>query len=434
MADESEVPEPPRKETDDAVRVARAMGGAAMGAAITNAIFLGASVPILSVKILSLKLVTDHKMLKDNTSDWKDTGSVYSKPEWKYGVASSPVSHTKGQAVGVEAVLEVNPSNADATACNVTGTAAFGSLTFLQAIVLKGGNVTMTTLGSGIKLTPDTVDRLQGDITWEWAAISGGSKQGAGASWGHTFFATMGTPVDVGGREGGVTNKRMRKAVDLVKATGSNAPHTIVEKLMKLFPGYTLVTDPAVPAQYKHPTYFNNTEGGAWPMADHASSSAECQAIVRFVSAVIKQVGCPGTAETVVVWADPDVGGGTTVLEALHSAGGGLNDKSKTVGSETWYAYLVDTYPVEGELYNIHDSSKPKYMGLNNFEACLRFEHGGTKKYYGGGAGVYDKKEDVILAFYALCWVSGKTVGGKEFCKVRKVVKRWRDASGNILP
>jgi hypothetical protein len=89
---------------------------------------------------------------------------------------------------------------------------------------------------------------------------------------------------------------------------------------------------------------------------------------------------------------------------------------------------------VEGKVYDI-EKLNASYMGLNNFEACLRFEHGGVKRYYGGGAGVYDSPDEVLLAFQALAWVSfGHTAPtGSEGARVEKVVKRWRDSSGNLL-
>jgi hypothetical protein len=179
----------------------------------------------------------------------------------------------------------------------------------------------------------------------------------------------------------------MEKAVQLVAAIGSNDPHTIVGQLMTKFPYYTLRRDPGVPSKYRHPDYL-----GAY---------GECQAIVRFVRNVIKQVGCPGQAETVVVWADPDIEGGNKVLEGPWGAGTGLRNKERPVGGGSWFAVLVDKDPVaEGRTFPMD------HIGLNNFEACLRFTHNGRRRYYGGGAGVYNSADEVVKAFYALCWVS----------------------------
>lgn len=428
MGDSTEAPDPVTAESNDPAAVTRDITGPSHH----DTIALDPPVSITGVKLLSLTFTTDHRMLKDNTANWRDTGTVYSKPEFEAGKASKPISHTKNRSVGVELELEVSPPGAGPASCNIRGTATFGATSFAQTAVLSGGTVKVAASGTPLELRA-TVEALTGDIRWEVSTAATAATFAAGSSWGHVVFATMDTPVDVGGREGGVTHKRMQRAIALVRGTGASSPHGIVARLMSLFPGYTLIPDPSVPAKYDHPTYFNTTEGGAWPMADYIPASGECQAIVRFVRAVIKQVGCPGTAVTVVVWADPDVANGNVVLEALYP-NGGLHNKSKTVGSETWYAYLVDRYPEVGKVYNIYDASEPLYMGLNNFEACLRFEQGGVTRYYGGGAGVYANKDEVILAFYALVWVSLQVVGGKDFCRVEQVVKRWRDQTGEVIP
>jgi hypothetical protein len=213
----------------------------------------------------------------------------------------------------------------------------------------------------------------------------------------------------------------MKTAVDLVSAAGSIDPHTIVAHVMSLLPYYTLERDPAVPVKFKHPTYFNSI-GGAWPMAAFMGQYGECQAIVRFVRGVIKQVGCPGEAKAIVVWSDPDVDGGATALEKEIGKGGGLSSKVKKVGKKKWYAALADRDPVAvGQVFT------PKNMGMNNFEACLRFSHGGVTKYYGGGAGIYDSPQEVIKAFYALVWITFETDAvGNDNYRIEEIVYRYR--------
>jgi hypothetical protein len=88
----------------------------------------------------------------------------------------------------------------------------------------------------------------------------------------------------------------------------------------------------------------------------------------------------------------------------------------------------------DGGLYNIDDPSSLGYIGTNNYEACLIFEHGGVKRYYGGGAGVYVSAAEVLLAFHSLCWFSITFVNNVRMVRVEQVVRRWRDRQGNILP
>jgi len=72
-------------------------------------------------------------------------------------------------------------------------------------------------------------------------------------------------------------------------------------------------------------------------------------------------------------------------------------------------------------------------MGLNQEEACLKFTDGGHMKYYGGGAQVYANKEEVITAFYALCWISRRFDNMQVLGRVEQVAKRWLDRSGNVI-
>jgi hypothetical protein len=60
--------------------------------------------------------------------------------------------------------------------------------------------------------------------------------------------------------------------------------------------------------------------------------------------------------------------------------------------------------------------------GLNRYEACLRFAADGETKYYGGGAGVYKNKDEVILAFWGLIWVE---FNADESYKVIEIVRKY---------
>ncbi|MBI4703943.1 MAG: hypothetical protein HY744_22775 [Deltaproteobacteria bacterium] len=388
--------------------------------------------PPVKAEIRAVTYVGDHNLMKVNTSDWTDAGPAHPKPEWRKGDAQArPVSYTKGQTAVFDLELSATRDAGPAEDADLVGKASFGPMSFTGRGPVGRDAKPVPMKGAAVG---DRVRALEGSIQFTATPARNGAGYGAGTSGGHKIYVTLDTPVTVAGsREAGITEKRMEAAVRLVGAAGTNDPHAIVSYLMRQFRFYTLRPDPAVPARYQHPAYFNEV-GGAWPMAEYLGKSGECQAIVRFVRAAIKQVGCPGQADLVVCWADPDVGGGAKGLESTVPPGGGLSGKSKTVGGKIWYACLVDTYPDEGKIYDI-EQLNAHYMGLNNFEACLRFEHGGTKRYYGGGAGSYQSSDEVLLAFYALAWVTfGHTAPtGSAGARVEKVVKRWRDASGKLL-
>lgn len=117
----------------------------------------------------------------------------------------------------------------------------------------------------------------------------------------------------------------MAIAVDMASKAGSLDPHKIVASLHASF-NFAYKSNPAVPGPLDHPGYFNSF-GGAWHLTKYMSEGGECQAICRAIVAILKHVGCPGKAESVVVYADESVGGGKIAIESLHvkkGAGAGL--------------------------------------------------------------------------------------------------------------
>ncbi len=273
------------------------------------------------------------------------------------------------------------------------------------------------------------------DLEWTVEDLIDQQVFDAGTSLGHTLYLIFGKPALPVSWEAGSTLKRMVKAVDVIGKTSETDPHKIAEKLQALFTHYTLLADASVPKELGHPSYYN-TKGNAWCMADYMQYAGECQAMVRYMLALMKQVGCPGTVEAVLVWADEDDKGNVSVKEGLLGLSVGLGGKKKVVGEVTCTASLVDRNPVVGHVYT-SDSSSSSYLGVNDFEACIRVDHAGKKKYYPGGLqGPRDSPQEVIKCFYALCWLEIEEPEGKGFRKftVHEVTKRWLDAKGVALP
>lgn len=115
----------------------------------------------------------------------------------------------------------------------------------------------------------------------------------------------------------------MRRKIE--KDTFANTPHGIVAGLMKNFPFTLLQPDIdrepkkfAPATRFGGPQYFEDNLGGAWPIAEHIELSAEGQAISRFVSGVLHQVGVPGTTETILVYADERDGGERALTERFQ--------------------------------------------------------------------------------------------------------------------
>lgn len=382
-------------------------------------------IPIDALEVVSVAWRSDHGLLKNNEKDWRHTGSVYAKPEWTRGGQNHPISHTMDSPAQLEVTIVVGPPDGEPQAGKLIGEGPDG-LRFEKKMHVAPGRASHVLESKG-KLRR-AIARLDHAIDWRLELSVDGTVSG-GSSGNHCIYLTHDTPRSAGPREAGITQRRMHKAVELIEPMGTLDPHTIVHRLMRMLPYYTLFASDKVPAEYEHPAYFNDV-GGAWPMGDYISEYGECQAIVRFVMAVTAQVGLPGEGKLIVVWSDPDVDGGATALEGT---GGGLNGKRKVVNGKTWYAALVDSEITEADVGKVFPPSHSRMPdgrispGLNNFEACMKFTHDGVTKYYGGGAGVFDSKEQVLRAFHSLAWFSGAQLPNGDWgYRLEQIVKKYR--------
>lgn len=385
-------------------------------------------IPPLILKIVELEFLSDHRLLKNNDANWENTGAVFKKPDWT-PEKSNPISHSMDKKAKVRVVIEAEGEAPD----DGQITAQFqGKEFFLSKQVTFNIGKNELTLTSKEDLSGKIGHK---DATFKWSATT--TRNPESTSIGNTvnhIYITFSNPVSRPSEpDDGVTVYRMKKSISFILATKTEEPHGIVAKLMGSFPTYTLEKNDAVPVELGHPQY-TNPKIGAWALADYSKQTAECQAICRFVRGVLDQVGCPGTVEPVVVWADPVE---KKVKEAPYGESkSGLRFVTKTVsenveeeervkiteelggwdklmGKEpnvrieirkktvtktvTWNAFLTTDEATVGE--DVTDS------GLNLYEACLKFTHEGDVKYYGGGAGVFATKTKVVQAFHSLIWV-----------------------------
>jgi hypothetical protein len=368
---------------------------------------------------------SDHAVVTDRTYDWKRGGTKYHDKdpfEWVKNDHRFPISQTKNTPLKITVVFYVSRKSTETVSGKVVGDGGSPVLSFEgSGSFAPGQTVTVSGMTAAAPL-PDQVCYLP-NLAIAWRVEGGGEIHPAGSSGPSSVYVTLDVPKDEGAEEDGPTHRRMNTAVRLVQRVGSNDPHTIVASLMSRFRGYTLQRDPSVPREYNHPTYFNGI-GGAWPLSEHISAGAECQAIVRFVRGVIHQVGCPGKAEAVVVHANPF--NGNAIENAFGHAGmsshGWFSHNGKPV-----FATLVDQVVEEGRSYPPSHTPIPGgggSPGFNNYEACLKFTHG-TTRYYAGGVGIFNSKEEVIRVFTALVWASpAPSIPGGYY--IDKVVRRYR--------
>lgn len=372
--------------------------------------------PITSITVVAVKFLSDHDLLKDYTADWKDGGTRFAKPEWTAAVRH-PLSHSLDEKVKLEVTIEVLPKDACPETGDLKGVGPEGYspavskvMEFKKAGVRFQHGMSPVTLESDLNVIK-TIQKLDFRIDW----TSTGTSVALSGRTANPVFVTIAKPRDPGQASHGVTLKRMELAVGLVAPMATTNPQTIVHELMKKLPYYVLHANPAVPSKFSHPNYFN-AEGGAWPIADYLGYYAECQAIVRFVRKIIKQLGAPGDGEMVYVFADP-----ATPLAAKEDPEG----KSKpALHSHPGFA-LVDQKVTAADIGRRYPPSHTRLpdgsvsMGFNAYEACLKFtakdgpegKSGALVTYYypGGTGGSRQNDIDTVLkkSFFALVQMTG---------------------------
>jgi hypothetical protein len=340
-------------------------------------------------------------------------------PQWTEP-QRGPVSHTLGEKVQIALTVEAPDPAEGGEPLDIHGQGPEG-LTFWPVVAMPAERGRID-VGSHRPLAK-RVEKRQFAV--RWSSRSGETVTPVRTV--NTLYTTLGRPQDDRQDEwpeDGVTLKRMDRAVGWVGRIRTLEPHAIVKALMGKFPFYALHPSEKVPREYHHPTYFNEA-GGAWPMSDYVGESGECQAIVRLVRAVLRQLGAPGEARTIVVWGDPEVDGGRRALSAdLEDDPTAGLDRTKLVNGRRWAAALVDS-PVEaGETYPpSHTPARGgPSPGFNRFEACLEFTDGGKTLYYGGGAGVFQDRTEVLHGFWGLVWTSAAPRHG---LRVEEIVARY---------
>jgi hypothetical protein len=372
------------------------------------------------IQVKSLELTSDHGLLKDCAGKfgWKNAGNLCPHPEWT-PEAQVPVSHTMDIPVQLRLRLAVD----GAAAPTIRGVGPLGMAFLARGPALPHGTSEMDFTSD--RPLEKKIRKLVFPIRW---STPGEHAIAVTAATSDIMYVTMARPLDDKQEkwpEDGVTRKRMDRAVAWVEPLDTLDPHAIMSALMARFPFYSLHPSAKVPRQFKHPTFFNH-EGGAWAMADYVEESGECQAIIRLLRGILRQLGVPGVAQILVTWADPDVGGGATPLHAnLEETPNAGLDKIGKIGGKDVVAALVDGPVEEGRTYPAsHSPMKNGRLspGLNRYEACLEFTAGEKTRYYCGGAGVLDLKEKILSTFWGLVWVTPQADNGY---RIEKIVKKY---------
>lgn len=401
-------------------------------------------------RVVTITFRGDHHLVKhypppsvtDRAQQWLDGGQPFDKPEWpaldpqrKTAVPDfegHPVSYTAGERIVLDIELEVGPPGAEGATATVHASSGEQFFRFQQEGPLRAGRQTLTGLRA-MGLLPQAVAEYKLDLDWmlQLQGAQGDTREIMGGTSGpHRVLVTYGTPTESPPgaqrwKEDGVTLKRLAKAAELMgpiaSKSGANGPefrtdlHLVVDMLMEQLGAFNTHHVEGAPAEQPG---FNRT--CAWLLADYLHQGGECQALVRLVRGILNVLGFPGTVTAVAVWADtrPSQGGGqearetdlqpvlsgktpTLHLQVIQVPGGGRSRAALITGSVTEE--------------DVGKTFKSSALGLNMYEACLKYEYGGRTLYFGGGAKVYSDAQDCLeRVFRALVFLSQVGVQDRE--------------------
>lgn len=397
-----------------------------------------------TVALVSLEFVTDHGLLTDKftASIGKTTELDRYTPggqkfqdqdpkEWRRAPAHNfPISHTKDKKIELIAEFEIGPLGVAPGPAFVdidggTTWTRFTTTTRFVATNAARTNTVKVNLWAD-ETVPDHIQKAVKPFTWK---VDFCGQRFEGVTGPHTIYITYDLPTPEDDQPNGttytpeplgVTLKRMDASVGLVepmdapvvpplviqssppKTLPPSREHFIVWGIMRKFPFYQLHDDASL-AAFKHSGYFNRPTGGAWPMADFVAESGQCQAIARFTRDVLKELGVPGTTQVVYVYAKPQTP--YTAEESDVPVGYTWHGAAGNQRLETLTDTLLTTADI-GKRYPQPHTPMPDgttSVGFNNYEACIKYSHGGLTLYFPGGtSGMIWENADQVLkhSFY----------------------------------
>jgi hypothetical protein len=421
------------------------------------------------LRIVDIEFLSDHQLLlnsDDLLSDEISSGGAarVDKPEWiavdeTFAIDDRPVSHTMDQPIKLRIRIKFDAPRGVEVRGDVLGHVPLAStssgrirhqtLFAARDQVFRGGKTTTVEVTADESLEKRVQRRLL-TVTWR---ILGSDITSMGLpspplvlaprrESTHEILVTMDEPSTMR-QYPGISVGRMRHAVQTIgkvwESVSDPQPRDIVEHLMQDLSGrFDLHHRPTDP----------------WSLVD-SSVNADCITICEFVLSMLKMVGCKG--EIVPVLAYEKLAGDLK----LWGEPGFITEKADDGKSSSKPALFIDRTkkdPVEANSVAVAEEVKPGQLfgGLgkpvlceldtgprpagapegprvkstvtlttdgfdkNDFEACLRFSHGGEVIYFPGGippkidgAFAYTPSEVLRRTFKQLRWRGKGTLDGE---------------------
>lgn len=340
-------------------------------------------------RLESIAFVSSHHLLCQNTRDLLSGGTRYPTTEWlRQPSRNVPLTHTGSQRVRLRVMLHVEGLSKRAPFVLI-GRSKEPGLCFRKTGRIGNGD-SKVEVEAGVILGRE-IRTLDGPIAWTLELDPGASLVQTlplGETGPHRIYVTRGTPKGMADPLSVVTEIRMERAIEVVRAalakSGQGASDArLVHEVMKLN------------ARYYRPSR-HYARDHAWLVPESWAlepAGASCISIVWFVDLVCKMIGVEGETRLIAVYGDPE--------RPHHALGGGLGDhplrKTATDGS-VWQLFMVDES-------NTNRGGVGGVGGMNYYEAALEYRFKGRRYYLPGGTDtILDSPDGVLWVFRSLAW------------------------------
>ena len=380
--------------------------------------------PISSIDLVKLTFLNDHGLLKSEQSKWTDTGTPFDPPDWTATGVKHPVSVTQETYLEVEVEYTVAADDACPEGGMISAT-AFGNHAYgYNAVDFAPSKAPAAMEPIAVYKAPRLIQQMN-TFDIEWTATAD-STHAMGTSQ-NEMFVIFG-PSKLGEfPEDGATLKRMRTAVDWAKQPLTVKEIDIIEYLFDQFDRYVLGPEhlsAAEQAELKaNPDLMealsdadwpifraaNNSGVGAWPIADGKRWGAECQAICRFVRAIMRQIGAKSKLDYrtyTADFSDPE-----TPLNQDTPTGPRADFSYALADQKVWLRTYWEPVTDSSKIPLDIPQNRGPWPGWNNFEAYLKVtpDDGGEMRLFGGGVGILKTKTNPLHVFYAMVELKDRT-------------------------
>ncbi len=355
---------------------------------------------------------------------------------WRKGRPASVIGYKRGEAVALTVVLEVGQLPGGALRGRLMGTpvgVGDPAFEFVSDDHTLTSNDELRISVTGQAPLPNWPTKLERSVEWTfWAERDGERRPKTLCTSGpHTILVTFNAPLqkeryeegDPRKYEDGGTIPRMEEATKRAEAIGPTDAVDFIRQLFKKFPRHVLKFD-HLPSDKKRrgmepknvqyrakvdwPSFLHVRErtegtrdrrlqeqGGVWPLADLEEFSGECQAVVRFICAVLRQLGFQDES----VEDSVAIRFVTAHAETPYQPVIGSSPVHCKGPPRSRYQYALADHPVENRLYRWAEIRQD--IHFNKFEAFLRYRYRKDgeiyQAWYSGGAAELQSAEKGII-------------------------------------